>query len=134
MTTVERRVHVVKEVPHMADDDTADLVLGHDAVHNEAKGHQHPGKIGRGEHQQAEEAQAGLGVAATPDVDEAGGEGGAEEGQGEEGRQAEERCHGVEQQPGEVSRGPAGGFLEEARVSLQKEDMEEEIEIQRTEV
>lgn len=131
---MQRRIDIIEEVPDVPDDDTANLILRDGTVHDEAEGHQHPGKVRGREDKQAEETQAGFGVAPTPDIDQAGREGGAKEGQREEWRKTEKRDHGVEEQPGEVGWRPAGGLLQQARVALEEEDVEEEVEIQRTEV
>lgn len=88
MATMQIRVDIVEPVPNMADDHPAEFILGHDAVDDKAKGHQHPREIGRREHQHAQKAEARVGVAATPDVDEAGGQRGAHKGHGEQWRYA----------------------------------------------
>jgi hypothetical protein len=76
MAAVKRRVDVIEEVPDVADNNATNLILGHNAVHNQAEGHQNPGKIWRSEDQYAEETESSVWVAATPDVHQAGGEGG----------------------------------------------------------
>jgi hypothetical protein len=77
MAAVKRRVDVIEEVPDVADNNATNLILRYNAVHNQAEGHQNPGKIWRGEDQYAEETESSVWVAATPDVDQARGEGGA---------------------------------------------------------
>lgn len=134
MTAMQTRVDVIEEVPHMPDHNATDLILGHNLVHDQAEGHEHPWKVGSREDQQAQEAEASLGVAAGPDVDQAGRECSAEEREGEKGRDDQQGRHGVEDQPGELRRRSARGLLEETRVSLQEEDMEQEVEIQRAEI
>ena len=67
---VQGRVHIIEEVPNMANDDPHDLVLGDDAVQDKAEAHEDPWEVRRGEHQQAEEAQPGVRIAPRPDVDE----------------------------------------------------------------
>lgn len=118
----------------MTDDDATDLVFGYRAMQHQTKRHQNPGEIGCGEDEETEEAQSGFGVAARPDVDEAAAEGGAEEGDGEEGGEAEEDDGGVEEEPGEVGWGAAGGFFEKAGVALEEEDVEEEVDREGAEV
>jgi hypothetical protein len=128
---VEPGPHVGEKIPHVADHDAQDLVPRHRPMHHEAKGHEHPGQIGRGEDEQAHEAEPGVRVAPAPDVDEGAGEGGAEEGQrtgGEEGRgEEEERAACVEEEPGEGGWGWSERGLEQARVPLQEEEMEEQV-------
>jgi len=131
---VERRVHVGEEVPHVADEHAHDLVLGHGAVQHQAEAHEHPGEVGRREDEQAEEAEAGVRVAARPDVDQRRGEGVAEEGHRDERGEEDEAGHGVEEEPGEVRRGAARGLLEEAGVALEEVDVEEEVEGEGAEV
>ena len=46
----------------------------------------------------------------------------------------QENGAGIEEQPGEVRWGSAGRFLEQARVALQEEDVEEEVEGEGAEV
>lgn len=103
-------------------------------MQNEREGHQDPRQIRGGEDHEAEEAQARVGIAPAPDVDEGAAEGGAEEGHGEQGRHEEQDAAGVQQQPGEVRRRPARGFFEQARVPLLEEDVEEEVEVEWSEV
>lgn len=103
-------------------------------MHHQTKRHQHPRQIRRREHQQPQETQPRLRVASAPDVDQTRREGRAEEREGEEGGEHEEGGHGVDEEPGEVGRGPAGRFFQEPRVALEEEDVEEEVEVQRAEV
>lgn len=77
MAAVKRRVDVIEEVPDVADNNATNLVFGYNAVHNQAEGHQNPGKIWRSEDQYAKETESSVRVAATPDVHQAGGESGA---------------------------------------------------------
>lgn len=49
MAAVKRRVDVIKEVPDVADNNATNLILRYNAVHNQAEGHQDPGKIWRSE-------------------------------------------------------------------------------------
>lgn len=108
MPAMERRVDVVEEIPDVAHHHAADLILGHDAMDDEAEGHQHPRQVRRSKDQQAEKAEAGLGVAPAPDVHQARGQGGAEERKREEWREDQEGGHGVDEEPREVGRGAAG--------------------------
>lgn len=71
MTAMKRRVNIVEEVPDVAHHDAADLILGHDAVDDQAECHQHPREIWGREDQHAKEAKASVGVSAAPDVDQA---------------------------------------------------------------
>lgn len=129
----------------MSDDAPEDLVFRHGAMEHEGEAGQDEGQVWRGEDEEAEKGEARLGVASAPDVDEGAGQGGAEEGHGEQGRDEQEDGGGVEEEPGEVGGGgvwPAGGgggegghgFFEEARVALEEEDVEEEVERQGAEV
>lgn len=121
---MKRRVDVIEEVPDVTDDNAADFVLGHDAVDDQAECHQDPGEVWGGEDQHSQEAEASFRVATTPDVDQTGRKGRAQEGKREKWRENEERGHGVEQKPREVGRRSPRRFLQEARVSLQEEHME----------
>lgn len=58
----------------------------------------------------------------------------AEEWHGDEGGEGDEADAGVEEEPGEVGGGAAGGFFEEARVALHEEDVEDEVEGEGAEV
>ena len=122
----------------MADDDAQELIAGHRAMHHQIERHQHPGQIRGGEDQEAHQGEPGVRVPPAPDVDEGAGEGGAEEGQGagrEEGRrEQEQRGRGVQQEPGEGGRGGAETGLEQARVPLQEEQVEQQVEAERAEV
>lgn len=131
---MQRRVHIVEEVPHMADDDAHKLVARHAPVQHEADAHQHPRQVRGAEDEQAQEAHEGVGVAARPDVDEGRRQRVAEEGHRDEGREEEQAGHGVDEQPREVGGRPARRFFEEARVALQEVDVEEEVDGERAEV
>ncbi|KAI5287060.1 hypothetical protein KEM52_001772, partial [Ascosphaera acerosa] len=126
---VKRGPDVGEEVPDVADDDAAELVLGNGAVHEQGEAHQDPGEVGRGKDQQAEEVEADVCVAARPDVHEAGGQGAAEEGDRDERAEQQERGGGVEQQPRKNGGRGARGLFEQAGVPLQEEDVEDEVEI-----
>ena len=131
---MEGRIDVAEEVPDVADDDAHDLVLGHVAVQDEAEAHQHPGQVGGGEDEQAEEAEPRVRVAPRPDVHQGGGERVAEEGHGDQRREQDEAAGGVHEQPGEVRGGPAGGFFQEPGVALEEVDVEEQVEREGTEI
>lgn len=118
----------------MADNHTHDLILGHMAVQDQAESHQHPGQVGRREDQQAQETELGVWVATRPDVDQGRGQRVAEEGYRDEWAEADEAGHGVEQEPREVGRGAAGGFLEKAGIALEEVDVEEEVDGEGAEV
>ena len=118
----------------MADDDAAHLVLGHRPMHDQRKGQQHPRKVRRLEDQQTEEAEHGVGVLPAPDVDERAGQGRAEEGHGEHGRDAEEERGREGEEPCEVGRGAAGRLFQQAGVALEEEDVVEQVEAERAEV
>lgn len=57
---------------------TTYLILRHAPMQNKAKRHQNPRQIRGGEDQQAEEAEAGLRIAAGPDINQTATEGRAE--------------------------------------------------------
>lgn len=57
-----------------------------------------------------------------------------EEGDGDEGGERDEAHAGVEEEPGEVGGGAAGGFFEEAGVALHEKDVEDEVEGEGAEV
>lgn len=150
MVVVQRRVDVVEIVPDwselvvvnkswerrrtVADHDAAHLILGHRPMHDERKGQEHPGQVGRLEDQQAKETEHGVRVLPAPDVDEGAGQSRAEKGHGEHGRDAEEQRRSECEEPCEVCRRAAGRFLEQARVSLEEEDVVEEVEAEWAEV
>jgi hypothetical protein len=58
----------------------------------------------------------------------------AEEGHRDEGREQQQRGHGVDQQPREVGGRTARGLLEQARVALEEVDVEEEVDGEGAEV
>lgn len=58
----------------------------------------------------------------------------AEEGHGDEGGEGDEADAGIEEEPGKVGGGAAGGFFEEPGVALHEEDVEDEVEGERAEV
>jgi hypothetical protein len=118
----------------VADDDAAHLILGHRPMHDQRKGQQHPWQVRRLEHQQPQEAEHGVRVLPTPDVDERAGQRGAEEGHGEHGRDAEEERGGEGEEPCEVGGGAAGRLFEQAGIALEEEDVVEEVEAERAEV
>ena len=122
----------------MTNDDPHNLILRYRAVKQKGKAHENPRKIRCRKDEETKEAQPRVGIAPTPDVDEAGRERGAEEGHRDERRQEDEGDGGVEEQPGEVGGRLAAsgrrGLLEQARVSLEEEHVKEEIERQRAEV
>ena len=130
---MQRRIHIVEEVVDMPNHYAHDLVLGDSPVHNETEPHQHPREVWRREHQQPEEAELRIGVAPRPDVHERRRERVAQEGHRHERREQDQTRGGVEEQPREVRGGPAGRFLEEARVALHEVDLEEEVEGERVE-
>lgn len=121
---MKRRIDIIEEIPDMTDDHSTNLVFGYDAVDHQAESHQHPGKIRGRENQDAEEAETGVRVTATPNIHQAGGKGCAQKWKREERGKKEKRGHGVEEQPRETSGGSTRRFFEKARVSLQEEDME----------
>lgn len=125
---MERRVHIVKEVPHMPNNNPHQLVLGHRPVYNKADAHKHPRQVWRTEDEQPEEAHKRIRVAARPDVDERRRQRVAEEGHRDEGGEEEQAGHGVDEEPREVGGGPAGGFLEQAGVALEEVDVEQEVD------
>ena len=98
-------------------------------MHAQAEGHEHPRQPRRCEDEDAQKAEAGIGVAAGPDVDEGAGEGGAQKGQRRgEGAEGEEGGRGIEKEPRKGGGRRSGALLEEARVSLEEEDVEEQVE------
>lgn len=84
MSSVQGRIDIVEKVPDMAHHHAADLILRDDTVHHKAECHQHPGEIRGRENQQPQETKTSIGVAATPDVDQAGGQRGTQEREREE--------------------------------------------------
>ena len=118
-----------KERRTMPNKHAGHLILRHQAMQNERKGHQDPRQIGGGKDQQTQETEPRVRIASAPDVDDGAAEGGAEEGLRDEGREEEQDGAGVQEQPGEVGRGAARGFFEQARVALLEEDVEEEVEV-----
>lgn len=83
----------------MADYDTAHLVLRNGAVHDDGEDEQNPREVRGLEYKQPQEAQHGVWVLPTPDVDKRTAKRRAEEGHGEEGRYAEQQRRGERQQP-----------------------------------
>jgi len=77
----------------MPNNNAANLVFGHTSVHRKAKPHEHPRQPRRLEHQHPQETQKCVWIAPAPDVNEDGGQCGAEKGDAEERRDAEEQ-HG----------------------------------------
>ena len=71
---------VCKEIPDMTYNDAEDLIFRHAAVHEKAESHQYPRQPGSAENEQAHEAEAGVGVATTPDVDQGAGKSSAQKG------------------------------------------------------
>jgi len=96
--------------------------------------HKDPRQIWRREDQQTQEAEPCLRVPSAPNVHEGAGQCASEEGDAEEGRERQQEGGGIENEPGELRRGATRRFLEKARVTLEEEDMEEEVEGQRAEV
>lgn len=112
VVVVQRRVHVVEEVPDcmtlaegytqvrrgrtVAHDDAAHLVLGYRSVHDERKAQKHPGQIRRLEDEYAQEAELRIRVLPTPDIDQCAGKSRAEECHGEQRSHAQKqrRCKG----------------------------------------
>ena len=93
---MQRWVDVIEEVPNMTDHHAADLVLGHNSMHNKAERHQHPREIGSCEDQQSQKAEAGIRVATAPDVDQTGGKRSAQKWERKERRDDQEGDHCVE--------------------------------------
>lgn len=131
---MQGRVHIVEEVPDMANNHAHELVLGNGAVQHKTNAHENPRQVRRAKHQQPQKTHKGIRVAARPDVDQGGRQRVAEEGHGDEGRQEEQAGHGVDQQPREIGRRPARGLLEEARIALQEVDVEEQVDGEGAEV
>jgi hypothetical protein len=103
-------------------------------VHDERETQKHPWQIGSLEYEQAQEAEQCVGVLPTPYVYERATERGTKECHGEHWRYAEKKRRSKGKQPREVSWRPSGGLFEEARVSLEEEDVVEEVETERTKV
>lgn len=82
---MQRRVHVIKEIPNMPNHHAHDLILRHGAMHHKAHAHQHPRQVWRAEDEQAQEAHEGIRIAARPYVHQRRGQGVAQEGHGHEG-------------------------------------------------
>jgi len=121
-------VHIIKEVPHVPNDDAHKLVPRHGPVQHEADAHQHPRQVRRAKDEQPQKAHEGVRVAARPNVDEGRRQRVAEEGHRDEGREEQERRHGVHEQPREVGRRAARRLLEQAGVALEEVDVEEEVD------
>lgn len=118
----------------MSHNNPTDLIFGHAPMQHQTKRHQHPRQVRRRKHQQPQEAQSRVRVAPRPNVDQRAAESGAKKGHREHGGEAEEDTSGVEKKPRELRGGAAGGFLEEAGVALEEEDVEEEVEGEGAEV
>jgi hypothetical protein len=118
----------------MADYDTTHLILGYRPMHDERKGHQHPRQVWRLEDQQPEEAEHCVWVLPAPYVDERTAKSRAEESHGEHGRDAEKERGSECEEPCKVCRRATGRFLEKSRVSLEEEDVVEQVETQWAEV
>jgi hypothetical protein len=118
----------------MADHDTAHLILGHRPMHDERKTQKYPWQIWSLEYEQAQEAEQCVGVLPAPYVYERATQRGSKECHGKHGRYAEEERGGKGKQPREVSWRPSGGLFEEARVSLEEEDVIKEVETERAKV
>ncbi len=86
---MQRRVHIVEEVPDMPNNNPHKLVPRHRPMHDKADAHQHPRQVGRAEDEQAEKAHERVRIATRPDVDERRRQRVAEEGHRDEGREQE---------------------------------------------
>jgi hypothetical protein len=118
----------------VANNNAANLILGHMPVKHDVEGHEHPGQERGAKGEEAEEAEHGVRVPPPPHVHERAGQRAAEELQVQ--RRAEGEQHGGrdEQQPGEAGGRPAAAFLEQARVALHEEEVEDEVEAERAKV
>jgi len=117
----------------MPDRDPTQLILRPMPVQHDIERDQHPRQPRRLERQQAEEAEPDVRVPAAPDVHERRAQRRAEEGLVEQRSDEQERGGGVREQPGEVG-DARGALLQHARVPLDEEDVEEEVEAEGAEV
>ena len=109
------------------------LILRPMPMQHDIKRNQHPRQPRRLERQQSQKTEPHVRVPPAPDIHQCRAQRRAEEHLVEEGGEAEEGEGGVGQEPGEVREG-GGGFFEHARVALDEEDVEEEVEGEGAEV
>ena len=117
----------------MSDRNPTQLILRPVPMQHDIKRYQYPRQPRRLERQQSQEAQPHVGIPSTPYIHQRRAERRAEKrliGNRSDGEQAE---HGIGHEPGEVGDG-GGGLLEHARVALDEEDVEEEVEGEGAEV
>jgi hypothetical protein len=118
----------------MTDHDAAHLILGHRPMHDEGEAQKYPWKIWSLEHKQAQEAEQCVWVLPTPYVYERTAKRGPKECHGKHRRYAEEQRGSKGKQPRKVCGRAAGGLFEKSRISLEEEDVVEEVEAERTKV
>ena len=112
-------------MPH---NDATYLILRHRPVQHQTEGHQDPWQIWRRKHQQPQEGKPRFRVPSAPYVHQRRTQRRAEEGDGEQWREAEEGSGGVDKEPGKVGGRSATALFQEARVALEEEDVEEKVE------
>jgi hypothetical protein len=83
----------------MSHDNTAHLVFRHASVHDQREAQQHPWQVWGSEHKQTQEAEHRVWVLPTPDVDQRTRQRRAQEGHGQHGRHAEQRCRREGEEP-----------------------------------
>lgn len=150
MAVVRRGIDVVEEIPHcpvvsmpsatgprpkltMPNRNPTKLLLRPMPMQHHIEPDQHPRQPRRLEVQYAQKAQPHIRIPPAPDVHQRRTKRGAEERRVGGGSEAEEGEDGVGHEVGEVG-DAAGGFFEHARVALDEEDVEEEVEGERAEV
>lgn len=118
----------------MTNHNATNLIFRNSAMQHQTKRHQHPRQIRRREHQQAQKAQPRIRIPPRPDIHQTATERRPQKRHPQHGRNQQQNPRGIHQQPGKMRRGPARRFLQQPRIALEEEDVEEEINGQRTKV
>jgi hypothetical protein len=111
----------------MPDRNPTELLLRPVPMQYYVKSYQHPWQPRRLEIQYAQKTQPHVWIPPTPDIHQSRAKRRAEERRVGDGREAEEGEDGVGHEVGEVG-DAAGGFFKHACITLDEEDVEEEVE------
>lgn len=117
----------------MSNYNTTKLIFRPMSVQNHVKCHQHPRQPRRLEGEQAQEAQPRIGIAPRPYVHQRATKRGSQERLTEHRRNGEQSDGGICEEPAEMS-DRCRRLFEHSGVTLDEEDVEEEVEGQRAEV
>ena len=117
----------------VSDDNATQLVFRPVLVEDDVEGDQHPRQPRSLERQDAQEAQARVRVAPAPDVHQGRTDDAAQKGLAEQRRDGQRARRRVRHQPAKVCHARRA-LLQHARVSLDEEDVKEEVEGERAEV